>query len=197
MPRTQLPGDQVTDGTITTADIADFTVRRADLHTTTPGEAVIAKAVAGAGIELTSTGADAGTGDVTIKADIDGRQRLGATLATKVPGLGAIYFTHDGQVAHSDVPIILQDDYELQQISISVNVADPTNTYVVRVYDISGTPTLIATLVTLTATNTEASATGLTISLPADSYGFTLERTVGSGVSAFDNVVLSFLIEKV
>lgn len=56
MARTQVRTQQVEDGGI----------QRADLNTVTPGSAVIAKAVAGSGISLASTGADTGTGDVTI-----------------------------------------------------------------------------------------------------------------------------------
>lgn len=44
------------------------TLARAALNTSTAGSAVIAKAIAGSGISLTSTGADAGTGDVTLNA---------------------------------------------------------------------------------------------------------------------------------
>lgn len=50
---------------VRTAQIGDGTVSRADLNTTVSGSAVIAKAAQGAGMALTSTGADAGTGDVT------------------------------------------------------------------------------------------------------------------------------------
>lgn len=49
--------------------IKDASIQRVDLDTSTVGQAVIAKAVQGAGIALTSTGGDAGTGDVTIKID--------------------------------------------------------------------------------------------------------------------------------
>lgn len=42
-------------------------VQRNDFDTTTTGEAVIAKAIPGRGIAFSSTGVDAGTGDVTIK----------------------------------------------------------------------------------------------------------------------------------
>ena len=56
MPRTQLNARQILDGDI----------QKTDLDTTTPGQAVITKLVAGAGVSLTSTGVDAGTGDVTI-----------------------------------------------------------------------------------------------------------------------------------
>lgn len=56
MARTMLPGRQVTDGSI----------QRADLDTTTAGSAIIARVIAGTNISLSSTGADAGTGDVTV-----------------------------------------------------------------------------------------------------------------------------------
>jgi hypothetical protein len=55
MPATTVRGAQVRDGAI----------QRVDLDVSTPGAAVIAKAVQGQGIAITATGADAGTGDVT------------------------------------------------------------------------------------------------------------------------------------
>ena len=56
MARTLLTGIAVLDGAIT----------RADLNTTVAGSAVIRKIIAGTNVSLVSTGADAGTGDVTI-----------------------------------------------------------------------------------------------------------------------------------
>lgn len=56
MPATQVRTQQIGDGTVS----------RADLNTTVSGSAVIAKAVQGSLMAFTSTGADAGTGDVTI-----------------------------------------------------------------------------------------------------------------------------------
>ncbi len=55
---------------VPTRQIRDGTVRRVDLDTTTGGAAVIAKAVAGTGISLSSSGVDSGTGDVTISVDL-------------------------------------------------------------------------------------------------------------------------------
>lgn len=46
--------------------VLDEGIFRADLNSTTTGNAVIKKAVAGTGISFSSTGIDAGTGDVTI-----------------------------------------------------------------------------------------------------------------------------------
>jgi hypothetical protein len=59
MANTQVRGNQLKDG-----DVA-----RDDLNTTTAGKAVVRKIVQGTGISLSSTGADAGTGDVTINAE--------------------------------------------------------------------------------------------------------------------------------
>lgn len=45
---------------------ADGSILRTDLNTTTAGSALITKVIAGTGVTFSSTGADAGTGDVTI-----------------------------------------------------------------------------------------------------------------------------------
>lgn len=58
MARTQLTGHQLNDSSI----------QRDDLDSTTVGQAVIKKLIAGNGINITFTGADFGTGDVTINA---------------------------------------------------------------------------------------------------------------------------------
>jgi len=58
MAITQVRGTQVLDGS----------VQRTDLDVTTAGQAVIRKIVQGAGITISSTGADSGTGDVTVTA---------------------------------------------------------------------------------------------------------------------------------
>lgn len=58
MPATVIRGAQVLDGTI----------QRTDLDIVTTGQAVVSKLIQGSGITLNSTGADAGTGDVTISA---------------------------------------------------------------------------------------------------------------------------------
>ena len=59
MPRTEVRGGQVQDGS----------VQRVDLDISTAGQAVITKAIAGAGIKSTQTGVDFGTGDVTLSVN--------------------------------------------------------------------------------------------------------------------------------
>lgn len=53
---------------VTGRNIKDASVGRSDLITATTTEAVITKAIAGTGVSISSTGVDAGTGDVTINA---------------------------------------------------------------------------------------------------------------------------------
>jgi hypothetical protein len=55
-----------------TTDILGGSVIRYALNTTTPNQAVIRKIIAGNGISISSTGVDAGTGDVTISIDTTG-----------------------------------------------------------------------------------------------------------------------------
>jgi len=55
-----------------TTDVLGGSVIRYNLNTTTPNQAVIRKIIAGNGIIITSTGVDAGTGDVTISVDVSG-----------------------------------------------------------------------------------------------------------------------------
>ena len=56
---------QIENETIESEDIKDQGVGRSDLNTTVAGEAVITKVIAGNRIEITQTGVDSGTGDVT------------------------------------------------------------------------------------------------------------------------------------
>src|SRR5262245_23480303 len=60
MPPTTIRGAQVLDGS----------VQRTDLDSTTVGQAVVRKIVQGSGVTLSSTGADSGTGDVTVSSPV-------------------------------------------------------------------------------------------------------------------------------
>jgi hypothetical protein len=54
--------------TIRGAQVLAGTIQRVDLDAITVGQAVVRKLVQGSNITLSSTGADAGTGDVTVSA---------------------------------------------------------------------------------------------------------------------------------
>lgn len=53
---------------VRSAQIKDGSIGRDDLNTTTTGQAVALKIVAGTNVSISSTGIDSGTGDVTINA---------------------------------------------------------------------------------------------------------------------------------
>jgi hypothetical protein len=57
MSRTQISSKQITD----------YDLSREDMNIDRPGDAVLVQVVAGSGIEIESTGADPGTGVVTLK----------------------------------------------------------------------------------------------------------------------------------
>lgn len=59
MAKTEIRGTQILDGSIT----------KVDLNTTSTGEAVVTKVVEGKNVNLSSTGVDHGTGDVTINVN--------------------------------------------------------------------------------------------------------------------------------
>lgn len=88
MARTQLP----------TTLIADETIVRADLNVSTSGSAVIRKLVQGTGITISSTGADPGTGDVTVSINTSSvvtsfNSRTGAVTLSSADVTGALGFT--------------------------------------------------------------------------------------------------------
>jgi hypothetical protein len=65
--------------------LKDDDVLRQDLNTTTSGSAVIRKGVSGTGIALSSTGVDAGTGDVTISLAASGVTANTYGSASQIP----------------------------------------------------------------------------------------------------------------
>lgn len=76
---------------LTTREISS--VQRNDFDTTTTGQAVVAKLVAGTNVTFSSTGVDAGTGDVTINAASGG---AGATYTAQTTSATLVISTING-----------------------------------------------------------------------------------------------------
>ena len=74
MPQTVIRGTQILNNT----------VQRQDLDTSTVGQAVVTKIIQGSGIALSSTGADSGTGDVTVSATVGAQGPPGENAFTTV-----------------------------------------------------------------------------------------------------------------
>jgi hypothetical protein len=79
MAKTSIRGTQVVDGTI----------QRHDLDVSTLGQAVVAKLIQGTNVTLSSTGGDAGTGDVTISAPATVTAHTTTTASFTVPNHGS------------------------------------------------------------------------------------------------------------
>ncbi len=87
---------------INTKQIGDGEVTRADLNVNESSKAVIARIIAGDNITISSTGADTGTGDVTINAPTGG-----ATVIKTVTADYTILITDDIILANNTVVIEL------------------------------------------------------------------------------------------
>jgi hypothetical protein len=88
MPRTQINGTLIGDGT----------VARADINTSVAGQALITKLLVGTGLTATRTGVDVGTGDVTIALNTSAlvtsfNTRVGAVTLTGTDVTNALGFT--------------------------------------------------------------------------------------------------------
>ena len=67
MSKQGIDGDQIQDESLTGEDVKDGSIQRKDLDILTVGQSVITKLIAGKGVVIeNNTGADEGTGDVTI-----------------------------------------------------------------------------------------------------------------------------------
>jgi len=90
MAATNVRGGQVLDGSI----------QRADLDATTVGGAVIRKIIQGTNITISSTGADSGTGDVTINATGGGTDYEHLCMASGVgdPTPTILFYDADGSM---------------------------------------------------------------------------------------------------
>lgn len=84
MARTALVGSE---------QVGNTTIVRGNLNTGSAGNAVIAKVIAGSSIGLTSTGADAGTGDVTISVVTADATHSGAVTTSAQTFAGAKTFS--------------------------------------------------------------------------------------------------------
>jgi|SRR6476620_1648598 len=81
---------------VRSAQIGSGEVKRSDLDVTTSGSAVVAKLVAGTNVTFSSTGPDAGTGDVTINASGGGSSTPQIILANNCDVLNRFARTTGG-----------------------------------------------------------------------------------------------------
>jgi len=133
MARTRIKGKQLADETVTGneilndsvegIDIKDGSIQRIDVDTTTPGQSIITKVIAGTGVSIdSSTGADVGTGDVTISMSPggggDGNDSTKVSATDTTAG-----FLEDKIVAGTNVTLTKQNTGANENIKIDVNTS--------------------------------------------------------------------------
>jgi len=131
MARTRIKGKQLANETVTGneilndsvegIDIKDGSIQRIDVDTTTPGQSIITKVIAGTGVSIdSSTGADVGTGDVTISMSpgggVDEKSKISATDTTTG-------FLETKIVAGNNVTLTKQNTGANENIKIDVNTS--------------------------------------------------------------------------
>lgn len=155
---------------IRSRQIKDADIIRDDVNTTTSGSALITKAVSGTGVSLSSTGIDAGTGDVTIAlasgvvtagtynqvtVDTYGRVTSGTTVSS---GSGytvaSVSTTPYTETATSGTKVLLVTASSAITINLPTAVGN-TATYIIK--KVSG-----ANSVTIDANSTQTIDGGLT-----------------------------------
>lgn len=150
-------------------------VQRDDIDITTTTQALITKAVQGTGISLSSTGVDAGTGDVTINVDING-----LTLDSSPDYTADFFTTYDVSAStHKKVnlPVLASGTYT-PTITGTSNV-DSTTSYAWQYLRV-GSVVTASGRVNINAT-TATSLTTFRISLPVASNFANDNELAGSG----------------
>lgn len=103
----------MSDTTITSRQVRDGTLIRADINTTITGSALITKVLAGDAINLSSSGVDTGTGDVTI--NVTGAVPLSTTNFDKIlsPSEDTVQKAFDviDDLKHSELDELNADDH--------------------------------------------------------------------------------------
>lgn len=191
MARTQIP----------TRQIGDQQVTRPDLNVDVVGEAVVAKIIAGTNVTITETGADPGTGDVTINASGGTpKVKLQYYSNQKVPADSVRFLRHGANtnIDFTEVPLVLEASHTLVGISMVTNVSDNNTNYEVALYrDMRNTPIHVADILTYPSGSEYSTWNGNSVAMTnSEEYGIGVRRTSGGGGnSAFNRIIIILSLE--
>ena len=117
--RTKLTNTGIADGAVTSGSIVDGSIIRDDINVTTTGKALITKVIPGLNVNISSTGIDPGTGDVTINvtaipATVD-YSKAGSLISQR----SKVNFTDSNLIQFT-----LADDAANGRVDISASIVD-------------------------------------------------------------------------
>ena len=181
------------DTEVVTLSSLPTNINNEKIDISTSGKALITKAAAGTGVSLDSTGADPGTGVVTINVDASvlATTPYTGSLTNKIVGpSGSIAFLeHDG-VLHSEAGFYLTQPHKLVSMVVNAEVADGLSNYELILYrDPSGTPVEVYTI-SLDEGERVGLENGIDEALAVGEYGLALKK-ITPNLQAYDNFILS------
>jgi hypothetical protein len=139
MARTKISQPLIADNAIGTVQIKDGSVKRSDIDTSTPGESIVTKVIAGTNVSISSTGIDVGTGDVTVSVD-----SIPAATQYQLEGTNVAQQIILNVVDSSELNFTLVDDSANSRATLSASVKT------IDYSKIANAPTDVATATDLT-----------------------------------------------
>jgi hypothetical protein len=127
--------------------------------------------------------------------------RIHATFEAPVPGTGTLFLSHPLGLPHSDTGFVVPVASRLKEIFVSLNTAEPTNTYDIRIYSNPTTNSPALTVggklsITPGSTRLFQVLDLADVEVGTGEYGIIIERTAGTGQSAFIHGTVILVLEE-
>lgn len=168
---------------IRSRQIKDADILKADINTTTTGSALITKVVSGTGISLSSSGVDAGTGDVTV-ALASGVATAGTYDTVTVDTYGRVTSGVVDDKFHKSLSIISPTNTD--KVGIFYMSVSNTYSFTGGLYFVRGTSPSISFTVYYSTTRTGSLTTLASVTSGTSTAG----TTFGTSSSALGNVYI-------
>ena len=187
---------------VVTGEIQAQAVTKTKLDVSTPGDAVITQVVAGAGVSISETGVDSGTGEVTINASAAGQKTWLSYMCNrddKWEKSGLTWMKHEEKVPHNEVGFYIPVATVLKYIWVTVDKVDNSEDWQIRLYrnPTTGSRVLVKNPVMVTGQRTYVFGP-FTDALVAGEYGMAGRKNGGaSNDSNFEMIAAGIVVEYV
>lgn len=185
---------------ITTGELQAQAVTKTKIDISTPGEASITNVIAGTGVTITETGADTGTGAVTINSAAGSDKTYMTFMAhrdEKLEKSGIQWFQASDKTPHNDVGFYIPKAGILRYMWMTADKTDNSEDWQLRLYrnPTTGSRVNEQTFVLVTSQRTWVSGV-LNVNLVAGEYGLAGRRNGGaSDDSNFEYMQAGIIVE--